>query len=92
MVPIAHRLDKCLMMWPRLYISELKCEQFISAIRQYRKQWDEQRLDWKPEPFKDWTNHFADMLSYAALVEDKMTNEEPKHWKEPDYKQLTPYG
>jgi hypothetical protein len=53
------------------------CEQFLSAIRQYRKQWDEQRLAWKPAPFKAWTNHFADMLSYADLFEDKMTNEEP---------------
>ncbi len=62
------------MMCPRFYINEPKCERFIEAIRQYRKKWDEKRLDWFDEPFVDWTNHYADMFRYAALVEDKMSN------------------
>lgn len=76
-ISINQRIDKCLMMFPRLIINETQCEQFISAIQNYRKKWDETRLDWSQEPMKDWTNHYADMLSYASLVEDKMTNENP---------------
>ena len=76
-ISINQRIDKCLMMFPRLIINELSCEQFLSAIQNYRKEWDEKKLDWKQEPFKDWTNHYADMLSYASLVDDKMTNETP---------------
>src|SRR3990167_69787 len=75
LISINQRIDKCLMMFPRLIINELSCEQFLSAIQNYRKEWDEKKLDWKQEPFKDWTNHYADMLSYASLVDDKMTNE-----------------
>lgn len=67
-------ITKVLLMWPRLWINEQACGQFLEAIRQFRKQWDEKRLDWRPEPFEDWTNHYADMLRYAALVENNMTN------------------
>jgi len=74
LLSIANRIDKTLMMFPRLYINEVRCETFISAVTQYRKQWDEKALDWKETPFKDWTNHFADMLSYAAVVEDLFTD------------------
>lgn len=74
-IPITQRIDRCLMMFPRLFINEPRCEQFISSILQYRKEWDEKRLDWRPMPLKDWTSHFSDMLSYAALVEDEMSSE-----------------
>jgi len=77
MVPVSDGITKSLMMFPRLLIDE-KNEQCLSAWRNYQKEWDEKRLDWKPEPKKDWTNHYADMLRYTALVEDKMTNEERK--------------
>jgi phage terminase large subunit len=53
----------------------MKCELLVSALRNYRKKWDPVRLDWLPEPFKEWTNHFADALRYLSLTEDLMTNE-----------------
>ena len=81
-VSISDGITLALMMLPRLWISEPYTELFLSAIRQYRKTWDEQRLDWKDEPHKDWTNHFADLLRYAALVEDQMTNEEAPAFKD----------
>ena len=61
------------MMLPRLYVDEKNCELAIEAWRQYRKVWDENRLDWKDEPLHDWTSHFADTLRYLALTEDMMT-------------------
>jgi hypothetical protein len=68
-------INQALMMFPRVYINAEKCEQLVSALRNYRKKWDPIRLDWLPEPFKDWTNHFADALRYLSLTEDLMTNE-----------------
>ena len=75
MVRVKHRLDKALMMFPRLWVNEPLCEVPLTAWRQYRKNWNEKRLDWDDEPYKDWTNHFSDMISYAAMAEDLMTNE-----------------
>ena len=80
MVPVSHRIERTLLMFPRLWISEPYCEQFLAAVRQYRKEWDEKRVDWKDEPVHDWSSHFSDMLSYASLVEERMTNEEIKPW------------
>ena len=71
-------INKALMMLPRLYISEQKCELALSAIRNYRKKWDEQKLDWMNEPFKDWSSHFSGVLRYTGIIEDQMTNAEPK--------------
>ncbi len=73
-LPISQRIDRCLFMFPRLHINEPNCMTFLSAITQYRKEWDEKKLDWKPQPLKDWSNHFSDMLSYASLVEELFTD------------------
>lgn len=85
-------ISKALMMFPRLWVNEPKCEQFLSAIRNYRKKWDEQKLDWQNDPFKDWSAHYSDMYRYAALVEDQMTNEEPVIYKQAEYEPVSLYG
>lgn len=67
---------KVRLMFPRFYINEPNCEQAISALRNYRKVWDEKLLKYKDEPLHDWASHCADMIRYMALVEHKMTNED----------------
>jgi phage terminase large subunit len=76
-------INKALMMFPRLYLSEPKSEQLLSSLRNYRKKWDESRLDWLDEPFKDWSSHFADVIRYLALVEDEMTNTGQVPYRQP---------
>jgi hypothetical protein len=73
-ISISDGIMLALMMWPRLFISEPFCEQPVSAWRQYRREWDEDRLDWKDQAYKDWTNHFSDALRYLAIVEPLMSN------------------
>lgn len=72
-IRVNYGIDKALMMLPRLYVDEKNCEPAIEAWRQYRKQWDENKLDWRDEPLHDWASHFADTLRYLALTEDMMT-------------------
>jgi hypothetical protein len=64
------------LMFPRLYISEGPCDQFLNGITNYRREWDEDLLKYKDNAVKDWTNHPSDMLRYTAISEDKMTNED----------------
>lgn len=73
-IPVNDGIAKALLMLPRVYIDEGKCEHFIESLRQYRKVWDEKRLDWRDEPFHDWTSHFSDTFRYLSLVEDMMTS------------------
>lgn len=66
------------LMFARLWIDDTKCQMFIDAIGQYRQEWDERKGMFRDIPLHDWTSHPADMYRYAAVVEDKMTNEKPK--------------
>jgi len=91
-IGVADGINKALMMFPRLYINEPNCEQFLSAIRNYRKKWDENKLDWMDEPYKDWSSHFADVVRYLSLVEDQMTNEDYKPYVQPQYEGASLYG
>jgi len=64
------------MIFPQLYIDEDNCSQFIDAISQYQKEWDEKRGEFKDKEKKDWTNHAADMLKYYAEGSQIQTKEE----------------
>lgn len=63
------------LMFSRLWISEDHCGPFIEAIGQYRQEWDDKRGMFREIPYHDWTSHGADQYRYAAVVEEKMTNE-----------------
>ena len=69
-------IQKTRLMWPRLYINEILCGQFLTSIRNYRRKWDEALLKYSDDPIHDYCSHPADMLRYTALVEDQMTNED----------------
>lgn len=73
-IPVQDGIQRVRLLFPRLWISETKCEQFLSGVRNYRKQWDENILLYKPEPVHDWASHPGDVLRYLALVEDQMDN------------------
>lgn len=50
----------------KLWIDETKCKSFIEAIDSYRREWDEDRDQYKEKPVKNWTNHYADALRYLC--------------------------
>jgi phage terminase large subunit len=66
------------LLFPRLWIDETKCQQFIDAIGQYRQEWDDKKGMFRDIPVHDWTSHPADMYRYAAVVEEQMTNDKPR--------------
>ena len=76
-VSIQDGIQRARLMFPHLWISEETCEQFLSGVRNYRKQWDENLLLFRPEPVHDWASHPADVLRYLSLIEDQMTNALP---------------
>lgn len=66
------------LMFPRVWFDEVKCQNFLDAIGQYRQEWVDKLGTFRDNPLHDWTSHPADMFRYSALVEDQMTNEKPK--------------
>jgi len=63
------------MMFRRLWIDQNKGNFFLDAISQYHQEWDDKRGCFRNTPYHDWTSHAADQYRYAAVVEDKMSNE-----------------
>lgn len=52
-----------------------KIKSWVTSMKNYQREWDEKRGQYKDEPLHDWASHDADMARYAALVEKKMTND-----------------
>jgi hypothetical protein len=40
----------------------------ISALEQYRREWDDERKCFKPSAVHDWTSHPADAFRYLAMA------------------------
>ena len=52
----------------KLWIDSTRCELFVSAVSQYRREYNEKMGEFSIAPLHDWTSHAADMLRYTALV------------------------
>ncbi len=53
---------------------EEKCEEGITYLEGYRKEWDDKRGCWKDRPLHDNTSHGADAFRYFAVA---MTKRKP---------------
>lgn len=60
----------------RLYVDKIKCAEFLDAIPQYTRVYDEDNKIFKDKPLHDWTSHYADEHRYASLVWNQFNNEQ----------------
>jgi hypothetical protein len=77
-IGIDNGINALKLLFPRLWVDETKCQQFIDAIGQYRQEWDEKKGMFRDTPLHDWSSHPADMGRYAAVVEDLMVTVEKR--------------
>jgi len=60
-----------------------KCRDGIEALKQYQREYDEDKRAFRDKPRHDWTSHYADAFRYACLVwreEMKPKAPEPPKW------------
>lgn len=62
-----------------MYIDKNKCADFLEAIPQYTRVYDEEKKIFKDIPLHDWTSHFADEHRYASLVYNEFRNEDDSY-------------
>lgn len=62
-------------LFKKLYVDKTKCADFLEAIPQYAREYDEEKKKFKDTPSHDWTSHFADEHRYAALVHHLFEND-----------------
>lgn len=52
---------------PRCWFDAKACELGLQALRNYRKEYDDRRQEYKPRPLHDWSSHAADAFRYLAV-------------------------
>ena len=56
---------------PRCWFDRDTCAEGIKALRQYRREWDDQRKVFYERPYHDWASHPADAFRYLAIGLDE---------------------
>jgi hypothetical protein len=54
-----------------LCVFHARCEDGISALEQYRREWDDDKKAFRANPLHDWTSHYADAFRYLSLARQK---------------------
>ena len=67
MLSIEDGIQQVRSMIPQCWFDQEKCERGIDALRQYRRDWDENGKAWRGRPLHDWTSHAADSFRYLAV-------------------------
>ena len=59
----------------QLFVDKEHNREWIRAMRNYVREWDDKRGAYKDIPYHNWASHFADEFRYASLVTKKMSND-----------------
>ena len=62
---------------------DVKCADGLDALKQYQREYDEDKRSFRDKPRHDWTSHYADAFRYACLVwreEMKPKEAPPAKW------------
>lgn len=58
---------------------DTKCSEGIDALKQYQREYDEDKRAFRDKPRHDWTSHYSDAFRYAALVwREEMKAKQPE--------------
>lgn len=80
--------------FPRLWIDHAKCNEYdlLESLRQYQREWDDDKKRYRDKPRHDWTSHGADSVRYMAIAwQTERTAEkpkDPKFWHEATLNEL----
>ena len=65
------------MMLPRVWFDAEKCHDGIEALRQYQREYDEDRKAYRQNPRHDWTSHPAEAFSMLAVSWQEQSDKTP---------------
>lgn len=80
--------------FPRLWMDNVKCSEYalLESLRQYQREWDDDKKRYRDRPRHDWTSHGADSVRYMAIAWQTERGEEkpkdPKFWHEATLNEL----
>ena len=62
---------------PFCYFDEARCDYGLDALRQYRREYDDDGATFKDRPLHDWTSHASDAFRYLAMAWKEMKAAKP---------------
>jgi len=65
-MPVDDGINAVRLLLPIVRFDADKCAQGLESLRQYRREYDENKRVFKPAPLHDWTSHDADAFRYLA--------------------------
>lgn len=71
-------------MLDRAWFDSERCERGLNALRNYRREWDEDNKIFKPKPLHDWASHGADAARTFAAGADDPQAVDPKEVRKRD--------
>lgn len=68
---------------------DTKCDEGMTALKQYQREYDEEKKCFRDKPRHDWTSHYADAFRYACLVwREEMKPKEPEPTRYPQHRTI----
>ena len=68
---------------------DTKCDEGMAALKQYQREYDEEKKCFRDKPRHDWTSHYADAFRYACLVwREEMKPKEPEPTRYPQHRTI----
>lgn len=81
-LPIDDGINAARMIFNKCWFDEKKCHEGLLALKNYHKEYDDKRQQYKPQPLHDWSSHAADAFRYFAVSwkdeRKKRTDKTPK--------------
>jgi len=65
------------MMLPRVWFDATKCSDGIEALRQYQREYDEDKRAYRQSPRHDWTSHPSDAFRMVAVSWSEVADKPP---------------
>lgn len=65
-IPVDDGINAVRLLLPTCRFDATRCAHGLESLRQYRRDYDENRRTFRPTPLHDWTSHDADALRYLA--------------------------
>lgn len=66
-ISVADGINAVRALLPRCWFDAARCSDGIKALKNFRKEWDQDRGIWRDEPRHDWASHGASAFRYLAV-------------------------